>query len=499
MRRLNRFEYANTVRDLLDATDDPTGEFPTEEKKLGFDNNATSLQVNPALVEQYMLVAEKLATATVQSRLGRVVPCDASGGSACATQFIAQFGERAYRRPLTSDESTALKNVFDVGAQTDFNTGVKLVLQTVLQSAPFLYRIEFGAQPKSGETIASLTGWEMASRLSYLLWQSMPDPELFSAAKNGDLADPAKVEAQVARMTADPKARDVFTHFHDLWLQLEKQKTIEKDAKIFPRYQASMGPLMEEETRRFLDYVVWQGEGSLEELLTSDVTFLNGPLAQYYGVQGVSGDAFVKVTLPADSRPGILTRGGLLAMLGKANQTDPIHRGKFVREQLLCDTLPPPPADIMIKPPELDPNLSTRQRFDQHRTDPVCANCHTLMDPIGFGFENFDGAGAYRATENGAAIDSSGQVNRSDIEGTFKGTTELAHRLAGSEQVHRCVVTAWFRYAYGRAETAEDSCTLARVNLKFADSNHELTSLVSSLAETDAFLYRKVIPAGGAQ
>lgn len=499
IRRLNRFEYNNTVRDLLGDTSNPADQFPSEEKRLGFDNNATALQVSPALVEQYMNAAEALAATAVTNKLSSVVPCDTTTGDPCAVQFIADFGKKAYRRPLTTDEATSLKAVFDVGAKTDFGSGVRLVLETVLQSAPFLYRVEFGAPPANGETIVRLTSFEMASRLSYLVWQSMPDDQLFAAADADALATSDKVAAQVDRMLKDPKAHDVFAQFHSEWLQLDKQQSFDKDPAIFPAFTPDLGPAMAEETRRFLDYTVWQGEGTLDALLTSPISFVNGPLAAYYGVSGPTGTAFSQVTLDATTRGGILTRAGMMAMLGKANQTAPVQRGKFVREQFLCNMLPPPPANIMIKAPELSPTLSTRERFAAHRTQALCNDCHQLMDPIGLGFENYDGAGHYRTTENGAPIDASGQVLKSDITGTFNGAAELAHQLAGSDQVRECVAKSWFRYAYGRAETTDDTCTLARVNGKFADAKYDLKSLIVALSESDAFLYRKVIPAGGAQ
>jgi hypothetical protein len=274
---------------------------------------------------------------------------------------------------------------------------------------------------------------------------------------------------------------------------------LDKDGAIFPKFTSDLVPLMAEETRRFLDYVVWQGEGTLDQLFTSPVSFANGKLATYYGVTGVTGNTFAQVNLDPANSAGILTKGGLMAMLGKSNQTAPVQRGKFVREQLLCMPLQPPPANIMIVPPELSSTLSTRERFAAHRTQPLCASCHDLMDPIGLGFENYDGAGHYRTSENGKTIDASGEVLQSDISGGFKGAVDLAKQLAGSNQVRDCVATSWFRYSYGRAETRDDVCTLAVVNKKFADAKYDLKSLLVSLTQTDAFLYRKVIPPGGAQ
>lgn len=501
LRRLNRFEYNNTVRDLLGDTTGPASTFPTEELRLGFDNNATALQVSPALAEQYMTVAETLATTAVTKNLKSIVSCDpaTAGADPCARTFIDEFGTKAYRRALTPDEATAMKQVFDVGAKTDFASGIRLVIETMLQSAPFLYRVEFGSPPKAGETVVKLTSWEMASRLSYLLWQSMPDGELLAAAKADHLLDPKDIATQVTRMMQDPKAHDVFAHFHQQWLKLDQIANLDKEAAIFPKFTPDLVPLMAEETRRFLDYVVWQGGGTLDELLTSPVTFANAKLAAYYGVSGVSGDAFGQVKLDSTTAAGILTKGGLMAMLGKANQTAPVQRGKFVREQLLCMPLQPPPANIMIVPPELSSTLSTRERFAAHRTQPLCATCHDLMDPIGLGFENYDGAGHYRTTENGKTIDASGEVLQSDITGGFNGVVDLANQLAASKQVRECVATSWFRYAYGRAETRDDVCTLAAVNEKFADAKYDLKSLLVSLTQTDAFLYRKVTMPGGAQ
>jgi hypothetical protein len=502
VRRLNRFEYNNTIRDLLGDSSNPADDFPSEEKRLGFDNNAAALQISPALAEQYMISAEALATTAVTKNLNSVVSCDptaAAGADACATTFIQTFGRKAYRRPLTSDETTAMKAVFDVGAKTDFASGIRLVIETMLQSAPFLYRVEFGEPPASGESVTQLTSWEMASRLSYLIWQSMPDDELLNAAQNDELTSKDKIASQVGRMMDDPRAHDVFEHFHELWLHVDQIPTIDKDVTVFPTFTKDLVPLMQQETAKFLDYVVWDGPGTLEALLTSPTTFLNDKLSGYYGEGSVSGSGFTRVDLDPTKHAGILTQGGMMASIAKANQTAPVQRGKFVREQLLCHLLPPPPANIMIKAPELSPTLSTRERFAAHRTQQLCATCHDLMDPIGLGFENYDGAGLYRTTENGNPIVASGEVRQSDITGTFNGAVDLAHRLAGSKEVQTCVATSWFRYAYGRAETADDGCTLQGVNQQFAASNFNLKSLVVALTTTDAFLYRKVVAPGGAQ
>jgi hypothetical protein len=499
IRRVTRLEYNNTVRDLLGDTSGVANGFPTEEKRLGFDNNADALSVSPVLAEQYMLAAETLSANAVASNLGQLVPCDpaADGVDACGQQFIATFGRRAFRRPLTPDDVALLTTVFDAGKSTDFATGVRLVIATALQTPQFLYRVEFGVAPARGQTAVKLDDWEMASRLSYLLWNTMPDDTLFAAAEAGRLTAAADVDAQVERMLADPRARGVVADFNTQWLRIAEFDTAEKDGAVFPAFNAGIAALMHQETARFMDYVTWDGDGDLGAMFTAPFTFVNGPLAQYYGIPGVTGSAFVQTPVADQHRAGVLTQGGILSLLGKANQTSPVHRGKFVREQLLCTDLPPPPADLVIKPPELSATLTTRERFSQHAADNACAGCHHLMDPIGLGFESFDGAGVFRATENGQPVDSTGNVLESDVAGPFDGAIELQAKLAASDQVRACVATKWFRYGYGRGETDGDACSLGTIKSKFAAGGYKMRDLLRALTQTNAFLYRQVTPAAG--
>jgi hypothetical protein len=500
-RRLNRFEYNNTVRDLLGDQTAPANDFPSEERRNGFDNNATALQISPTLAEQYMNAAERLAAAAL-ANMPALVPCDPikDGEDACAKSFIAAFGAKAFRHPLSVAENARLWTAFDSGRKlTDFKTGLQLVLETALQSPEFLYRVEFGTAPHAGQTVVKPTSFEMASRLSYLLWQSMPDDALRAAAQQDKLVSNDDIFAQVDRMLKDPKARAVVAHFNELWFHLDQYDVLEKDVSVFPAFTADIAGLMAEESYRFLDHVIWDGAGDIGSILTAPYTFMNAKLASYYGVPGVVGDSFVRVNLDPTQRSGLLTQGGLLSVLAKSNQTAPVHRGKFVREQLLCDELPPPPPDIIIKPPELSSTLSTRERFAQHSASAACSGCHQLMDPIGLTFENYDGAGKYRTTENNKAIDVSGEITQSDVTGTFQGVTGLAQKLSTSQKVKSCMARSWFRYAYGRAETDADACALAEVNQKFKESGYKITSLIVALAKTDAFLYRPHIPAGGAQ
>jgi hypothetical protein len=495
VRRMTRAEYNNTVRDLLGDTTSPAQGFALEEEALGFNNNAANLVTSAALAEKYMLAAEGIAqraTAPGGDRIG----CDplAVGAQACGQQFIASFGKRAFRRPLTSDETALLTAQFTAGlADGDFASGIQMVIETALQSPPFLYRVELGVAPLAGETAVRLTDWETASRLSYLLWGSLPDDTLFTAAEQGKLTTREDIQAQARRMLDDAKAHDAVANFHQQWLDYDRIANVGKDAAAFPEWSAEVGPLMHEETKRFLDEAVFGPSGGLSYLLSSPSTFLNGKLASFYGVAGPTGETFAPATLDATQRAGLLTLGSLLTINAHSNQTSPVHRGKLVRELLLCDVIPPPPANVMIKAPEPDPNSTTRERFAQHSAEASCKGCHSLMDPLGFGFENYDGMGRYRSLENGVAIDASGELTGTDVDGPFTGVVGLASKLAVSKEVQSCYATQWFRFAYGRGENVGDACSLATLGQGLAASNGSIKELLVSLTQTDAFLYR---PAG---
>lgn len=495
MRRLTRTEYNHTVRDLLGDDTEPASSIVVEEESLGFDNQAATLTVSPLLAEQYMDVAEGVserATTDLPGLLG----CDA-GESSCTSAFIRDFGKRAYRRPLDDDEIDAFEDLFERG-NADFGSpvGIQLVIQAALQSPHFLYRVEFGtAEPIDGQVV-KLSHWEMASRLSYLLWNSMPDEALFAAADNDQLGTPAEIAAQAARLLDDPRARAAVANFHRQWLGLDSLANISKNASIYPNYNDGLNALWRQETEAFVERVVFEEQGDLETLLRANFSMMNADLAAFYGVSGPTGDEFVKVPLDDTKRAGLLTHAGLLAAHAKTNQSSPVLRGRFVREQLLCQMIPPPPDDVDAAAPEVGPDATTAEKFAQHSSDPACKGCHVLMDPIGLGFEHYDGIGQWRDTDQDFPVDASGElVSTDDVDGTFYGAAELSERLASSEQVRRCVVTQWFRFGYGRGEKPADQCSLDQLNEAFEASGRNIKDLLIALTQTDAFLYRK----GGAQ
>lgn len=496
MRRLTRVEYARTLGDLVGPGLVDASTLPADERVLGFDNNAEVLGTSDLLIEQYQDLAEK-AAAAVAADAARFVPCAASApDDTCGQEFVRDFGARAWRRPLAPAELESLNAVFTAGsADAGFTEGLLRVAAVLLQSPQFLYRLEEArpvpADPSEVEVpgAVALSPPELATRLSYLFWGTMPDEALRAAAREGRLVSAADIEREARRLVASPRAREVVTVFHDAWLGLDRLAELDKDPVVFPAFSPAMRTAFQTETERFVDDVIWNGEGTLGALLGARRTFVDGSLASFYGATPPSGSGFQRVALDPKRRAGLLTQGSFLAVHAKANQTSPVHRGRFVREQLFCTTPPPPPSNVEIRPPALDPRKTTRQRFSQHVADIACSGCHTLLDPIGFGFENYDGVGRWRDSESGIAVDASGALLGTDVDGPFTGAVELADRLAASADVASCYATQWFRFAYGRGETEADACSLQELSGTFAAAKGDVRELLVSLTQTDAFRF----------
>ncbi len=498
LRRLTNAEYVNTVSDLLGDIStlnlDFAGELTTE--GFPFLNNAGAQQTPPELAHQYLTAAEKIAADTVANRLARVLTCDpaAAGEPACASTFITSFGTKAFRRPIDAEQTTALLSVWQVGRDTggNFNAGVEAVIATVLQMPEFLYRFELSP------AAIPLDGYDMATRLSYLLWNSGPDDALLAAAQAGKLQSAADIAAQVTRMLAMPRAHEMVLRFHDQWLQVAGVGSLEKDPMQYPKFSPGVATAMQQELRSLVDAVVFQGDGKIGGLFTAPYTFANDVLGKFYGINGLTA-TFTRVdqaTLGMRPAAGILTAGGLLAAHADRNNTSPTKRGIFVREALLCEGLPPPPPNANIVPPVTKPNQTRRQAMLTHVTDPVCAACHQMMDQIGFGFEGFDSSGAWRTVENGQPIDATGNIIQSDIPGAFNGPVELGAKLAASEEAVSCAATQWFRFAFGResGDSSGDKCAVTQ--LHDAMKSGGALALVRAIPQTATFLYRKV-PEGG--
>lgn len=493
VRRLTHVEYNNTVRDLLGDTSAPASGFTADVAQDGFTNNAVALSVSPALTEQYMAAAEalsKAATKDLKARLG----CDPTGAAeqTCLQQFIRDFGKRAWRRPLTSDEQTRLLGVFTKARATlPVEAAAQMVIEVLLQSPQFIYLLEPAAGATPG-SVRALDSWQVASRLSYYLLGSMPDAELFTAAEQGALTTPEQVGAQARRLLAIPAAWDRVGLFFTEWMQLRNVDRLQKDSTLFPGYSLELGPKLREQVALFARYVIFDKAGSAADLFTANYTFMSPELAPIYGVQAPSAPGFSLVNLDPARRSGLLTHAGIMSSLAKSNQTDPVHRGKFVRERLLCQSVPPPPVNANITPPEVRADATTRQRFTQHRTDPACAACHTLMDPIGLGFEHYDAIGQWRDSENNLPIDATGDITGSDVAGPFDGAVQLSQKLAQSQQVKDCLVQTWFRFAHGRAITDADKENLVILSNSFAQSQFRIQDLMVAITQTHAFRYQLV-------
>ncbi|MDQ3036702.1 MAG: DUF1592 domain-containing protein [Myxococcota bacterium] len=489
LRRLTRDEYNHTVQHLLDVTARPADAFPADESLHGF---AAGASVSPLQAELYGNAATDLVAALDVDAIAEASCPGAALDEACVRRVIADFGRRAYRRTVEPAQIDRLVTVFGVGVTDESpQEGLRMVLEAMLQSPYFVYRVELGAETTEPGRVA-LTPDELASRLSYLVWGTMPDDELFSAAETGALRTADDLTAHAERMLADERARDAMREFYIHWLELDFTG-VTKDPARYPEFDDALVASMTHEAERLIDHVLWDSTGTLDELLTAPYTFVDERLAEVYGIEGVVGDEMVRVDLDPAQRAGLLMLPGVMARHARPEQSSPVLRGVFIRERVLCQSIAPPPADLIVVPPDPDPSLSTRQRFEQHRTDPSCSSCHRLMDPIGFGFENFDAIGAWRDTDEGFDVDATGEIIATeDANGTFDGAAEMVTRLAASSDVQSCVTRQWFRSTFGRTEATSDTCTLDEVGAAFEESGHDLRTLVLALVRTDAFRHRTI-------
>ncbi len=492
LRRLTQSEYNNTVRDLLGDTTHPANQFPPDQQIGDFTNTAVALTVPPLLAQAYQTAAEQLATTALSNPSSKLVPCAiATGTDACAQSFIQTFGKQAYRRPLTAAEQSALFALYQSNSMgATFANGIQAVIEAVLQSADFLYRVEFGDPSQAQASILPLTSYEMASRLSYFLWDSMPDAALFAAADANQLGTKDQVATQARRLLLSPNAHPAIRQFFLEWLTETTLTTVSKDATTYPAYTSTLHSSMQNETLAFLDWVMWTSDHKLPTLLTSPVSFLNSELAAVYGVTGVTGTALQQVQLDPTQRAGVLTQLSMMTLLGKPDRSSPVLRGKFVRDQVLCQPIPPPPANLVITPPMVTPGVSTRQAFVMHEAVAACKGCHTLMDPIGFGFEGYDGIGQHRTVDQGQPVDTTGTLTGTDVDGPFNNAIDLIKRLSGSRQVSDCFATEWFRYTFGRGESTDDACSLQSLKSTFSTSQLDIQELLVAVTQTDAFRYR---------
>jgi hypothetical protein len=495
LRRLTQEQYRNSVRDLLGVKEMGV-DLTIDEGVAGFHGN-TIAPVSELHLEKYGRAADLVARQAA-GRLPAILPCDPArtGDATCARQFVTRFGRRAFRRPLTAAELSSYEALFQAGRREgDFANGVRLVLQAMLQSPHFLYLME--PTPAAAGQVTAVPPFALATRLAYFLWNSTPDEALLAAAEANRLSTRADIAAQVKRMMGDRRFGDSLSSFHLQWLDLTELGSVEKRKKIYPLFTHELRAQMREETMRFVDHVVREGDGRLDTLLGAPYSMVGGDLYELYGLGKRAGAeaGWKQVDLAPAHRAGLLTQASVMTAHAHWDKSSLVLRGKLIREKLFCTVLPPPPPDVNNTLPQADPKVSTRERFEDHRSDIGCAKCHKLIDPLGIPFENYDGIGAWRTTDGPAPVDPTSEVEGTAAsDGPVKDALELTRKLAGSNEVRDCVALQWFRYAIGRDEQPADDASLAQARRAFRESGYKVPALVAAIAVTDSFRYQRTQP-----
>ena len=507
IRRLTHLQYDNTVQNLLGDTTRPARTFPSEDYVNGYTNQASAQVITPALAELYGQVAERLGrNAFRYGDEGGLLPCEPSGPGDrdCARDFVRDFGFKAFRRPLAQSEREAHVTLLLQWARSDksFHSGAAAVIEAMLQSPHFLFLV-----PHESDSPAK--PYETASRLAYALWNAPADKQLLAAAATGGLDTRSAVEAHARRMLLNQRASETFDDFLSQWMRFDRLRNSVKDRNRFRDFGPQVAESMTEETRRLFRHLAWS-DLDFREFFTTDYTFVDDFLTQVYGMPDPAVP-FGRTEYPADSsRRGILGHGTFLAQTGKPIHTSPTERGLFVREHFLCQAIPPPPPGVDTSLPALmlgGRPMTIRETMEElHASQPVCASCHKLVDPIGYGFEHFDTIGAYRetepvrveptpqqkregakATEHSLPIDSSGFV-AGIADSAFESPQDIGRILAQSSICQKCIVRQLFRYLFGRSETSRDAHVIDRAYNRFERSGFVFRELVLGLVVTEEFL-----------
>jgi hypothetical protein len=490
IRRLTNAEYTASVADLFPGYTMPEMNFVPDPKVLGFTNLSSSQTGSLVHMEQYESVAQAIAQ-TVAADPTTLTGCDAAaqGEAACAGTYLSDLGKRAYRRPLTGAEQDALMALLanNAGA-VDYPTRLTLVVQAMLLSPKFLFRPEVGDVSRTGAQGVPLTSWELAARLSYFLTGSIPDPELAAAADSGALSSPDELVTQARRLMTSTRSQTQLVQFHMQWLGTDTVSALAKDMNAFPDFNPLLAYYMGKETDTFLRKSLFENGGTYAELLLADFTYANGPLAQFYGVPGpdpTDTTTWAKVPLDPNKNVGLLTQASLTATMAKEDRTDPIRRGKFILNQILCRSITPPPPEIVAMFQPLDLSKTARDQLSEHRTNSVCASCHQILDPLGLPFEHYDGMGRWRDDDRGMTIDASGQID----DKTFDGIPQMAQVLADMPEARACYITQWMRFSQGKLNGDPDQPYIDWLMTKFG-RNTRVVDLVAAMVASDSFRYR---------
>lgn len=498
--RLSHTQWENTVQDLL-YLDSPTGfsaSFRADPTNAGylFDNSAAALEVDQALWGSYQRAAVDTAelAVTTPSVLAAILPVDGGDDAARADAFVREFGMRAFRRPLEEAEVARYTALFDGAAEffddsEGFDAGVRLVIETMLQSPHFLYRIERSTEIE--DDAIALDEFEVAQRLSYLVLNSMPDDELFEIANEGTLLQPDVLEDQARRLLADPRAKAVVESFHDDVFTSERILGAAPLPAIYPNAPDNLGELAFDEFHTFIEKVMVEEKGGVADLFGSNVSYVNADLAALYGIEGVTGEEFQRVELDPSQRRGVLTQLGFLIANATGAQPDPIHRGAFISRHITCSELPPPP-DVIPPLPDVE-GMTNRQAIEELTEQPGsnCAGCHSVfINPMGFPFENYDSTGAFRTMDDGLPVDASSTVILDGESRDVADAMELMDLLAQSPAVHACYAKHWVEYASGRPAVAEDEALIQRLAAASLDASASMEDTLVEIVKSTPFTYR---------
>ncbi len=492
--RLSRLEYNNTVRDLLGVDSRPADAFPPDGGGGGgFDNNASTLFIPPILMEKVLAAAGDLSVDAKPERVLRVRPGAGKDERAAAKENLEWLGARAWRRPVLAEEMSGLLALYDAARKRGepWEDSVRLGVRALLVSPAFLFRIE-ADRPGTGPQ--PISDWELASRLSYFLWSTMPDDELLAQAQTGKLHDPAVLKSQVLRMLASPKARTLAENFGSQWLRTKELGTTVRPAREkFPEYSPALRDAMAAEPVEFLHGLLRENR-PLTDCLAADYTYLNATLAKHYGLPAVEGDAMQRVALADRSRGGVLTMASVLTLTSYPRRTSPVLRGKWIMEEILGTPPPPPPPLIKSLPNSEKPRdgLTFRQQLEQHRSKPECAGCHKAMDQLGFGLENFSPIGTWRDKIADSPVDAAGQLPGGE---RFTGAAELkAMLLQRKDEFTRNVTEKLLAYALGRGLGPGDWITVRQIAKAVAQDGYRTQRLVLEIARSFPFNNRQSRP-----
>jgi len=493
LRRLTRSQFRNAIRDIfgveVDVTklDSDIGQFAA----IG----AAAVETSPRGVEQYQTAVEDAvsavwADADKRSKLIGCTPGNAAG-DACTKTFITTMGQRAWRRPLEAAEIDQLMSVAST-ATTELGSGlegVRWATVAMFISPSFLYRPELGAADAGGKL--RFTGYETAGRLAFLLWNSLPDKQLLDDAAAGTLSTAEGIRAAANRLldASNGVGREAIGEFAQQYMELDRVLSQPKDAGLYAEYNAALQAGMVRDMRATWEGVAFEDKASALTLFSTTKATVNLELAKLYGLDmtGLTSTTFKTVSLPADgARVGILSKAGFLSQFANQKEGSPTLRGKFIREWLMCKTVPPPLEGVALVLPDLDPNNPTtkRQRLDAHRMSPACAGCHALMDPLGLPLENFDAIGRYRATESGLTIDASGEVDGVPVA----NARAMGEAMAQSKPMAACMVRRFHAYAMGHDERDVDGTVVNDLIGAFETSGYQLRDLVVATVTHDAFM-----------